>query len=369
MKKKVLVVIQLIRRGGIELAAINFARHLDKNKFDIDFLLINPYEEQDIDLYSDLKKEGFGFTEIPKSCGTHLSKYKYIFKLMKDKKYDIVHSHVILFSGLVLMAAKKNGVRVRIAHSHIIKWNKAETIPYKLYKALMKALINIYANCKLACCKAAGEFLFGKRQYQKDGIMLANGIDISKYEFDFEKRKMLRAQLGLSDSDLLVGHVGSVYKIKNQAFLVKVFAEMLKKHPSARLVLVGEIFDREPVDTEINKYKLQDKVIWAGCRNDVVNFYQAMDIMIFPSLHEALPVSLIEAQASRLPCLVSATVSSEVKFNNNLDFISLDKSSAQWAEAAERLLNIDRDSVSICDLKDNYEINTVTKKLEKIYLN
>lgn len=367
MKKKMLIVIQLVRRGGVELVAINFARKINKSKFDISFLLVDPYENQDEELLSALKNEGFSFIEMPKNANGYLKKYKFICDLMKKEHFDIVHSHVILFSGIVLAAAKRNGVRVRIAHSHIVKWNRQENFRYKVYKRLMQYLLCRCANIKIGCCRAAGEFLFGKKQYDKNGIFVANGVNTEKFSFNEVFRNTVRKEFDIKENELLIGHIGSVYKIKNQVFLVEVFAEMLKKQPQAKLLLVGELFDSQPVIEKAKELGVYDKLIFAGQRSDIFRIYSAFDIMIFPSLHEALPVSLIEAQAAKLPCLISDTVTAEVKFNDNIDFMSLNETADRWAERVFELLKMNRESISTDDLTKTYDINLVAEKLEKIY--
>lgn len=367
MKKKLLVVIQLVRRGGVELAAIQFAQNLDKAKYDISFLLVDPYEEQDASLAEELEQEGFRLFAMPKSASGYLQKYRFMNKLMKKEQFDIVHSHVILFSGIVLAAAKRNGVKVRIAHSHITKWNREENSTYKLYKRIMQALLRRYANVKIGCSRDAGAFLFGKKQYEKNGIFLANGVDTEKFAFSEAHRASVRRELAIEEDTLLVGHIGSVYRIKNQAFLVEVFAEMLKKEPQAKLLLVGELFDAEPIINKAKALHVYENVIFAGQRKDAYKIYSALDIMIFPSLHEALPLSLIEAQAAKLPCLISDTVTKEVRFNDNVDFMSLKEEPCAWSQRAFELLKADRNAVSTDRLQAVYDINEAVKQLDALY--
>lgn len=369
MKKKLLIVIQLVRRGGVELVAINFARKVNKEKFDVSFLLVDPYEPQDEDLLEELKNEGFEFIYMPQNAGGYVGKYKFMKSLMSKEHFDIVHSHVILFSGLVLMAAKKNGVKVRIAHSHVIKWNRQENIKYKLYKKLMQKLLNKYSTVKFGCSTASGEFLFGKKQYNKNGTFIANGVDTKKFSYDLTARADIRNEFNIADDELLVGHIGTIYKIKNQCFLVEIFAKMLENNPKLKLMLVGEEVDTQPIIDKANELGVFDKLIIAGQRKDVNKFYSAFDIMIFPSLHEALPLSLIEAQTSKLPCLIADTVTTEVKFNDNVDFMSLNASTDEWGKRAFELLSYEREKILTKDLTDVYDIDNVINKLESIYLN
>ncbi|MGN1328889.1 MAG: glycosyltransferase [Eubacterium sp.] len=366
-KKKLLIVIQLVRRGGVELVAINFARKIDRSKFDISFLLVDPYEPQDEVLLKELEDEGFKFINMPRDAKGYLGKYKFMDSLMKSGQFDIVHSHVILFSGFVLMTAKKNGVKVRIAHSHVVKWNRKENIKYKVYKKVMQFLLNRYSTVKIGCCKAAGEYLFGKKAYKNGGTFLANGVDTRKFALNEEYRKEIRNEFEINDSTFLVGHVGTIYRIKNQSFLVEIFSEMLKNNSDAKLLLVGEKVDTKPVIEKAKELGVFDKVIFAGQRSDIYKIYSALDIMIFPSLHEALPVSLIEAQSSKLPCLIADTVTTEVKFNDNVDFMPLSSTATEWSDKALELVKIYRNDVRVDMLISTYDIKNVIDKLEKIY--
>ncbi len=366
-KTKVLTVIQLIRKGGVELAAINFARGLDKSLYDVTFLLVDRLENQDEALADELRSDGFDIVSVPDDCSGYYARYKFILSFLNGNDFDVVHSHVLFFSGAVLAAAKKAGVTVRAAHSHAIRWNRAENIKFRIYKFIMRILLKFNCNLEFACSQKAGEFLFGKKEYDKNGIFVPNGINTEKFAFNSTYRDEIRREFSVSENDILVGHIGSIYKIKNQTFLVDVFAKMLEKNENMKLVLVGEKFDSKPVEDKINAFSLSDKVILTNQRSHVFKCYTAMDIMIFPSLFEAFPVSLIEAQASSLPCLVSSAVTSETKQNDNVRFLSLNDSPDSWAGAAFDLIGVDRFSVSNKRLIENFDIKKVSLSLQKYY--
>ena len=165
MKKiKVLTVIQLIRKGGVELAAINFARGLDKSLYDVTFLLVDRLENQDEALADELRFEGFGIVSLPDNCRGYYARYKFILSFLNENHFDVVHSHVLFFSGAVLAAAKKAGVAVRAAHSHAVRWNREENIKFKIYKFVMRTLLKFNCNLELACSQKAGEFFVRQKR-------------------------------------------------------------------------------------------------------------------------------------------------------------------------------------------------------------
>lgn len=367
MKKKVLVVIQLLRRGGVEIAAVNFASHLDKEKYEITYYLQNASEGQDDELVKQVLKSGAKIIKKDNLQQGYLNGYKDALRVMNAGKYDIVHSHVMFYNGIIMLAAKKCGVKKRVSHSHATKWNHKETLPFKIYRAVMRKLINIFATDKLACSTAAGNYMYGEKEYAKHGQFLANGIELSRYSFNLDTREKKREDLLVKDNEIIVGHIGTIYRIKNQVFLVEVFAEMLKTNPNMKLILAGEIIDGDKITEKSNNLGIEDKVIMLGQRNDIAELLQAFDIMIFPSLNEGLPVSLIEAQASKLPCLISDRVTTEVKYNSNVDFMPLEESKEKWSSRAFELLNYDRNSIDLTALSNNYDIDKVADRLNKIY--
>lgn len=367
MKKKVLIVIQQLRRGGVEVAAINFASHLDQNKYEFTYYLQKIESEQDKELIEKIKSSNSRVIIKNKIKDTYLENYKDALKVMRETKYDVVHSHVMFYNGIIMYAAKKCGIKKRISHSHASKWNHKETIPFKIYRYFMRKLINRYATDKLACSTDAGNYMYGKKEYKKHGTFLANGIDIKEYNFSQKIRNKKRKELNVKENEILVGHIGTLYWIKNQVFLVEIFAKMLKENSNMKLVLAGEKVETEDILKKAKEFGVTDKLIILGQVNDVKHLLQAYDIMIFPSLNEGLPVSLIEAQATKLPCLISNRVTKEVKFNENVDFMSLEKSAEKWCEKAFKLLKTNRESIDISKLTESYDINIVAEKLDRIY--
>lgn len=365
--KNVLIVIQSLRPGGVEKVAVNLASHLPQNEYKFTYYLQKIDAEQDPELLKTAQSKNSKIIIRPEEIKGYIGKYNHIKQVMANEKYDVVHSHVMFYNGLVMKAAKKSGIKKRVSHSHAVRLNRAETLPFKIYRTFMQKWINRYATDKLACSAAAGNYLYGEAEYSENGRFLSNGIDTKLFEYNTDIRREKREELSIGESEILVGHIGTIYYIKNQTFLVEVFAKMLEKNSDMRLILVGEEVDKEIVEEKVKSLGIAHKVIFAGQRTDIPQLLQAMDIMIFPSLFEALPVSLIEAQASKLPCLISDTVTSDVKFNDNIEFMSLKKLPEAWADKAFELLEIKREDVAADNLKSVYDISSSAKMLDEIY--
>lgn len=89
--------------------------------------------------------------------------------------------------------------------------------------------------------------------------------------------------------------------IKNQSFLLEIFSEILRKEPKSVLLLCGDGEEKQVLKNKADSLGISEKVRFLGVRSDIPDILSAMDVMIFPSLHEGAPFALIEAQAAGLP--------------------------------------------------------------------
>ena len=220
-----------------------------------------------------------------------------------------------------MLAARSEGVPVRVPHGHmtdpcIEDRSFLQRRMFDVYRFFMTLLLDSCGTALVACGPESGAYLYGKRTFKRRGIILNNGIDLSKYKFDLEMRERKRRELGV-ENKLVVGHVGRLNYIKNHKFLLDVFAELKKINADAVLLIVGEGEEKEAIEEKARRLGIENSVILTGVRDDVYDLLQAMDVFVFPSLKEGLPVTLIEAQATKLPCLISDTVSRYAKQNES----------------------------------------------------
>ncbi|MDD4564170.1 MAG: glycosyltransferase [Eubacteriales bacterium] len=356
--------------GGINSFLMDLYRNIDRDKIQFDFLVhraeIGSSEEEIIKL-------GGKIYRVPPINPFHHRGYLVSLKAFFEnhKEYQIIHAHNNAFSMYPLRAAKRARVPIRIAHSHTALKNKninKKTV-FILYT---KSKIKKYSTHFFACSDIAGQWLFGKDTLNnKNYKTLYNAIDMNSFIYNPEKRIKIRELLGL-EGKFVIGHVGRLNPAKNYNFLLKIVNEIFKKDKDAVLLQVGvdQIKGAELCKNIITETQNQDKVIFAGMRNDVNDLMQAMDIFLFPSLNEGLPVTLIEAQAMGLPCIVSKEgVSSEIYITDYIKGVSLKKSSSDWADIIlyTKSENCkERNSNSIRGTM--FDIKFVSKWLEEFYL-
>lgn len=361
--KNVLICLSSMRRGGIEMSALSFQQNMNKEKWNFTYY-IRDNKNFDEDLVESLISENNKLVFKPDYIKSRFEEYRWIRKYLIENHYDVVHSHMQFYSGLVLAAASK--VKKRIVHSHFSKNNRRIGFAGFVYRKIMRVFILLFSTDMLACSLNAGKFLYGKR-FCNRGNIINNGIDISRYIYNDMVRQITRGNLNIGMDMLIIGHIGSIYWIKNQEFLIKIFYEIKKIKPNSVLLLCGEERDDGKVRLLVNELNLEKSVKFLGVRRDIPELLMAMDILVFPSLFEAQPIVPIEAQATGLPCLLSDRIIPEIKNNKNVEFISLEESPEIWARKAIELSECDRESVSTEELKKNYDIKKIAEQLEKIY--
>lgn len=350
--------------GGVESFIINYYRHIDKNKFQIDF--INMYDE--IAYENEIKALGGNIYRIPFFKTNPIKNYGAIDKILKENKYDIIHVNMLSLAYLTpLIIGKKNGVKCRIAHSH--NGLTPPGIVRNLLHKVNKKRIHLYANTYFACSKLAGAWMFGESNIKKNDIsIINNAVDITAYKFDLNKRREMREQLGL-EGKLVIGHVGRFSYQKNHDFLIEIFYEIQKINKNSCLVLVGtgELLDE--VKNKVSKLGIEDKVKFLGVRKDVNEIMQAMDKFIMPSRFEGLPLVGIEAQASGLSCYFSSNITKELLVTSNATIISAEKEANYWAKMILQEKSVKDRTQTIQELIfRGYEIKKETKALEKHYV-
>lgn len=330
---RILHVVGAMNRGGIETWLMHVLRHIDRDRFQLDFLV----HTTEPGAYDDEVRSLGGriipcpHTSKPWIYGPELKKI-----LREYGPYDIVHSHVHHFTGYILRVAKQAGVPIRIAHSHNDTSAQEATagLYRRLYILLTKRWIDRHATAGLGCSGKASANLFGSG-WKNDPRwrIFYCGIDLKPFKQEVDVAAV-RAEFGIPADAFVIGHVGRFDEQKNHEFLIEIAAEMAKLDPKIHLLLVGEGPLRSHIEEKVKQMGLTDRVIFAGLQPNIPRLMLgAMDAFLLPSLHEGLPVVGIEAQAAGLPSILSDVITEEVDLVTPLiQRIGLSQPAILWAE-------------------------------------
>lgn len=367
-KIKVLYFVDRMLRGGIQSLVIDWVSRFDRKKIEVDFLLLDDGNKYDLE--DNLKEMGCKVYKLKniwvKRPSDYIRYYKEANKFFNEhNNYDVIHFHSSSKNYPILKFAKKYNIKKRISHSHNIDF-QTNSLFKKLVGNIFKRMLIKYSTDYFACSQIAGEWLFGKKSNNKVQI-IRNAVDYDKFKYNEEIRKEIRKDLNIKDDEILIGNVGRFVKQKNHLFLIDIFYEyQLKCNSKLLLIGTGELEDE--IRAKVKKLKIEDKVIFLGFKTNVNDYMQAMDYFTFPSLFEGLGLVLIEAQAAGLTCFASKDViPNEAKITKELEFISLDKTSMEWAEQIPKKITKRINSYS--QIKENgYLIEDVVENLQNLYI-
>ena len=352
---RVLHVVTYMGRGGIETMIMNYYRQIDRSKVQFDFLVHRDFRA---DYDDEIEALGGKIYRLPPMVIWRRSYYKALNAFFAaHPEYRIVHAHLNCMSTVILKAAKKNGVSVRIAHSHAFG---TRFLIRDYYRIRLPGV----ATQLFACGKLAGDWMFRGAKYR----VIPNAIDVDRYVYNPEKRREMRASLGIPSDAFVVGHIGRLNYIKNHTFLLDVFEKVKEQKPESVLLFVGDGELRQELEKKAETLGLRDSVIFTGIRSDVPDLTQAMDSFAFPSLTEGLPVALVEAQAAGLPCLISTGVPSESAMIPEVRRLELSLGAAGWARHLLEWAELPRRDTREEIASAGYDIKTNVEYLQNYYL-
>ncbi len=352
--------------GGIESFLYNVLMRFDLTHIQVD--IVTASFEKSV-FTEPLRQRGIRFFVLSGSQRNVLENYRQFRVLLKERHYDVLHLNI--FHGLslaYLSIAKQEGISSRIAHSHNTALRKSISRPIKLVvHNREKERYTKDATDLWACSRNAADFLFSARELKRHGFQfIPNGIDTERFRFNPAIGEAVRKDLGLT-GQFVIGNVGRLCYQKNQSFLLDVFAEVLKRRPNSRLLLVGEGEDKPFLLEKAKKYGLLNKILFYGTTGQVEQLLWAMDVFAFPSRFEGLGIAAIEAQTAGLPVVCSECIPKETYVTNHMRTVSLSQGSSAWAETlatASGRFSCGADSVR----RAGFDITDVAKRLEDCYM-
>jgi glycosyltransferase involved in cell wall biosynthesis len=355
--------------GGVETWLLHVLKNIDRGRFQFDFCTFGSRPG----LYApEIERLGGRILHCPKTANPVAFACRFR-RILREGKYDAVHSHVHFFSGAVLRWARAEGVPIRIAHSHTSNDGKPETWVRHSYRKLMRTWIDRYGTHGLAASRLAATSLFGKNWHADPRVrVLYYGIDLDPFSRP-ANREEIRREFGVPFDAPVVGHVGRFVHPKNHSFILEIAAEILETRPEIHFLLVGDGPLLTEVESRSKSMGLSENIHFAGTRTDVPRIMRgAMDFFLFPSLYEGFGLTLLEAQAAGLRCLVSNNVPDEiVLLPEALEFLPLSAGLSVWAREAIKGLDSPRlPAGGILDrlAESHFSIQVSVWNLAKVYL-
>ena len=348
--------------GGAETFLMKMYRSIDRSKYQMDFC-INTNNEC---FYEDeIKNLGGKIYRIPAKSQSIKSFKNGLSDCIKSGNYKCVLRITSSAMGFMdLRIAKKAGACICIARSS--NASGCGTFKSLLAHKFGKLLYSKYVDAKIAPSDLAAKYTFGKKAYQRGEVhILHNALDLNVYKFGEQARNNIRKEFSIDDNVTIIGHIGRFNQQKNHFFLLDVFNEIHKQKQNAVLMLVGKGELEKEIKEKIRALSLDDSVIYTGVRSDIPALLSAMDVFVFPSFYEGMPNTVIEAQATGLPCLISNTITKEANVTGLVRYMPL-KDPVAWAETALSIVSETRLQTKEIMIQKGYDIESVSKEFVRL---
>lgn len=279
-----------------------------------------------------------------------------LMRIIRNTGATVIHAHLEVLEILQAVSGSLHGIR--LLHT-------CHNVPSIIYvdgeRPAAKDLIQKNGLQLVALHSEMAEEL--KQMFRIDDVVtIRNGIDMPRFTDPGIDRVSKRRKTGIPEDAFVLGHVGRFSEQKNHMFLVEIFREVAKQCENSFLLMIGA-GDCVKVEAKLREYGLQDRYMILRHRKDINELLKAMDVFVFPSLFEGLSVSLVEAQAAGLRCIVSDQCSEEGFCTETCIPMPL-IDPKKWADA---VLDSGLRRETSRNLLD-YDMNQEIRRLEKLYL-
>lgn len=365
MRKILLGFIMDGKSGGLDTYILHFMEAVRKDSIQIDLLT----NQTDPELKAYLAKRRSRLFEIA-NLWHPIQQFRQVRYLIRREKYDMVYLNISTSMDLVAaFAAKSCKVPRRILHSHS-GGNDCESIKkrfiFNVLQKICRYILYRAGNEFYACSKKAGYWMYPKKIVDSNTFdVIYNAVDRNNFVYHPEIREEARKELEIADK-FVIGHAGNFCYQKNHEFLIRIFQAIHDKEPGAVLLLAGRGVRYEQIWEQVQRAGIADSVYFLGWRKDVDRLFQAMDVFLLPSHFEGLPTVGIEAQCTGVPCVMSDSITREVKIADRCDFISLKESPECWAKEVLKWKDCSRECVKYLESAKYYSLENQKRQLENL---
>ena len=353
-------------RGGAETMLMNIYRQLDHSKIQFDFVSYSPPNSA-TDYSSEILRRGGRVFQC--SARSPIRRMVWLGRLLRSHpEIQVVHSHTLFNTGLALLVARCAGVPVRVAHSHNTRdpsdlSSLRKLTSRRIYRSLSRYLIHRHSTCRVACSKSAGEYLYGA---SSSFTIVRNAIDLDSFLAAGETPKPVHRE-----SVLRILQVGRLEPVKNHEFSLLVARALSDSHAAYHLTFAGSGSLAGSLHARALDLNVAQHITFTGETNDVPSLMRDHDVLIMPSLHEGLPLVLIEAQAAGLPAVVSSSVDRTADAGLGLvSFVPLSTGAGKWVYEVQRAREVRRPSASKRRRQlasHGYDVSTNVARLMLLY--
>ena len=362
---KVLYLLDSLNRGGAEALVLDVCRNARANDLDLTFAATGGGA-----LEEDFKTSGAEFVRLERRLPVDFRVVKQLKKIIKDRQIQIVHTHQAVEAVHAYLACSGTTAKIVLTHhGYIADKKNLFALKFLIPRVSMNVVVS---QALLDWYKTENNLEFPDRTK-----ILYNGVDEKRLK---GRGKKLKKELGLPDDVTLFGMIANFYRDprKDQMTicraLPKIFAEIKRAH----CVFVGktETGAEEKFEACVRfcaENGIADRVHFLGGRGDVPDVLASLDLFVFSSLQEGLPIAVTEAMLAKVPMIVS-DIEPLLEASDNGKYAEVFQTQ-NALELAEKMLKLLTDKNLRDDLanrafdfaRENFSIEAHLKNLKNLY--
>lgn len=229
-----------------------------------------------------------------------------LYYLIRRIEPDVVHTHTSKAGFLGRLAARLAGVPLIVHTIHELPENAAQSTVQKGFYWLLEWIAARMAHHLVTVSEPnqkqiLREFLCAPKKL----TLIREGLDLEAY-VPRRSAAEVRQELGIPVGAPLVGCVGRLEPAKGHEDLLEAFRQVLAEEPEARLVVVGEGYQKADLLARVAQLGLESRVLYTGWREDMLDLLGAFDVFALASHYEGLGIAILEAMALRRPTVCTA---------------------------------------------------------------
>lgn len=228
-----------------------------------------------------------------------------LYSILADWEPDILHVHSSVAGIFGRPIASILGIQqISTVHNNVRKGPLRNRIIDKLTISLSDSIVCVSETVMNSVLGTYGQSIKGI-----DVVKIPNQLDCSKFRAKVKNDPtQFRNLLGLDKKAYIVGTVGRLHSVKGHKYLIRGWKEVVQLIPDAVLLIIGDGEERGNMEQLVSDLKVTDSVLFLGARNDIPDLLNILDVFVFPSLSEGMPISLLEAM-----CMKNIIIASDIK--------------------------------------------------------
>jgi len=354
---KVLHVITGLGVGGAELQLELLLRHT-RNDLDV-ITLYNRGPVADT-----IEDSGVRVRDLGMTSNTEISALLRLYRMIRDGRYDVVHTHLYRSQVYGHLAARVAGIPVILTTEHSIGETRIERRRMSKPVRALYLGADRFSQATIAVSDVVRDRLVRWGVPAHKITVIPNAIEFSRVAFDPAGRALVRAQLGITPDATVIGVLGRLDPNKRVDLVIRAAAPLLRD--DRQLVIVGDGEERDRLTAAARDAGVTDQVVFAGERRDVGPVLSSFDVFVAASAQETFGLSVLEALGSGLPAIYTACPALDGIVTDRARQVAGEEIALRHELAAE-LGRSNRARKPAIALLERYGIERVAARIDSLY--